>query len=65
MTFERQVVVAKSRGDMEASEVSGFVQYAFIRNFDEEKYTSNGNSVIPVPSETSLDAKTGTATSLR
>lgn len=65
MTFEEQVVVAKKTGDMEASEVSEFVQHAFIGNFDDEKCTFNGNSVIPVPSEISLNAKTGAATFLR
>ena len=65
MRFEGQVVVAKCTGDMEASEVSEFVQHAFIGNFDDEKCTFNSNIVIPVLSETSLDAKTGAAIFLR
>ncbi|PVH77372.1 glycoside hydrolase family 43 protein [Cadophora sp. DSE1049] len=62
MTFEREGVVVKGTRDVEVSRWDGIVENNFIRGSDQEKYEFGGDGAVLVPSETSLDAKTGTTT---
>ncbi|KAH7389118.1 glycosyl hydrolase [Cadophora sp. MPI-SDFR-AT-0126] len=62
MTFKREGVLTQETRHVEVPRWHRTVEHTFIRGFDEEKYDFRGEAAVLVPSETSLDTKTGTTT---